>query len=940
MSGVSEEVRICQEYSHQRLDSTVSDYHIYEIANRIVNWEILAPEIYLTESEQGEIRADFHSSYYCQKTEALRRWKSKSLSSGKGASYRSLIKICCSLPEPLVDLAEAIARLPGAKEKPRNIQTLDILYWYLVDCYKEQTHPAILQWPSKYLDLSALPTSDQHRHFFDLILHEAPLNTRVSDMLPGPQLPAVDTLPSITLGSVLVNRNSERLLVYFEGVAGCGKSTLSWHACNEWAEKRLLKQFDILIHVHLNDPHIQSASRLSDIIPHPDRKFRQEVESAIVSLKGKGVCFLLDGLDEAFSSSSRLFDFLLKKLIPGKPLHCPKISVIMTSRPNVRVTKGLEAFIKSRVVITGFKKEALGLYLDQTLGADTDERKKLAEVFVINPRIEGLCSLPINAAIMSFLMPFVKDKIPTTQTELYRLLVCNFLVRHVDNCSGKDVCIDNLLSGLPDEVHGTFTELCSVAYSSSRELKQLFKASEVDNALGFLHVHRRITVVGPEQFYGFYHVSIQEFLAAIHLSKMDKDSQIRSVREILSKNPLSLVLSFYAGLTRLTNKKALKLLSECLHEAVGNEAIVKHFVEGTNDPQHKALAFMNCLYECNNESLLCSPETDLPHNTSIHQAVGGLYANQSQFQPPQQEIHSLSLHCTPLTALDCVSLGCYINAKSRLQKNHIYAFDLFRCSLDPIGIRLLFTELKKNITKRTQVDVQLTLACNKFDSESLLSLKELVKGQSNIVGIGLCSCFNPSVIDLNFALKCLIEGLSNRSSCTFIDLSSNHFRTSNIYHIILMLRTCPQISWLDLKSCDLSQAMPLFSRAVAFTTLWSLDLSNCNICSSGLNLLGKSIRVNWVLHQLILYNNRFDDRGLGEFLELFVDNPYSLLHFLGVDKELTPDHLRILERIGRYRLERGRPVLLSDSYCNSSDPNFLNAALATIRLRALRTQWK
>ena len=77
--------------------------------------------------------------------------------------------------------------------------------------------------------------------------------------------------------------------MYFEGVAGCGKSTLSWYACNEWAEKRLLKQFDILIHVHLNDPHIQSASRLSDIIPHPDRKFRQEVESAIVSLKGKGV---------------------------------------------------------------------------------------------------------------------------------------------------------------------------------------------------------------------------------------------------------------------------------------------------------------------------------------------------------------------------------------------------------------------------------------------------------------------------------------------------------------------------------------------------------------------------------------------------------------------------------------------------------------------------
>ena len=49
-------------------------------------------------------------------------------------------------------------------------------------------------------------------------------------------------------------------------------------------------------------------------------------------------------------------------------------------------------------------------------------------------------------------------------------------------------------------------------------------------------------------------------------------------------------------------------------------------------------------------------------------------------------------------------------------------------------------------------------------------------------------------------------------------------------------------------------------------------------------------------------------------MELFVDNPYSLLHVLGVDKGLTPDHLRILEKIGRYRVERGRPVLLPKSY--------------------------
>ena len=71
----------------------------------------------------------------------------------------------------------------------------------------------------------------------------------------------------MTLSDVL-NNKSERIAVLFEGVAGSGKTTLSLHICREWAEGRLLQQFQLLIHVQLNDPKLKTMKcKIADLIP-------------------------------------------------------------------------------------------------------------------------------------------------------------------------------------------------------------------------------------------------------------------------------------------------------------------------------------------------------------------------------------------------------------------------------------------------------------------------------------------------------------------------------------------------------------------------------------------------------------------------------------------------------------------------------------------------
>ena len=882
-----------------RLDSTVSDYHIYAIAYDIVDWEVLALDLDLTESDVKEIKEDFDCSYYLQKKEGLCRWK---LANQDKATYRALAGICRS--QRLIGLAERVEKYPGSKKEIRNIRVLNVLKFFLLSCYQNEPHPSSEQWPSKIFGTLFGHHLLQHR-FFDLILHEAPLNSQAGKKLPYAQLKPV------SLCNVFSSR--QKLLVYFEGIAGSGKTMLSWHACKEWGENRMLKQFQLLIQVHLNDPKIQCASCLQDIIPYPDVSTQKQVASAIVSLKGKGVCFLLDGLDETLNSPI-LFDFLFHKLIPGR-LGCPQLSFILTSRPNPRVTRELEAAFKTRIILSGFKGASLHQFLDHTLGANSDERKRLMETIAINPRLEGLCSLPINAVIMSYLMPFIGDAMPTTQTELYHPLFTNFLTRHIEERK-KDSdppTIKDLLNGVPHEIQKPFEKVCSLAFSSSQQLKQHFTASEVDDSLGFLEIHQELTMFGRERYYSFAHLSIQEFLAAIHLSKLPRKEQLHALEEILENNPLSQILSFFAGLTHLSSREALKLISTPLKQAGESVEILKH----SGDPQQKALTGLNCLFECKNDYLLTLPETELPVCKSVHEGIYNLYkeANPQLSILMPNKIHSLELLYLPLTPLDCLSLGYYIHAKSIMptfnDSEKIMAFDLNGCSIDHTGLRLLLTELKKGINHRTNVRLQLTLCQNKFDQHSLYLLKDLLQGQSNLETLNLCNCFKPSLVSQ--ALKCVIEGLSKDSSCGFIDLSVNPYNSSHIYYIILMLRASPQLCSLSLHCYDLSRVMPLFSRAIAFTQLQSLEIGCCNISNSGLFELGKSICKSRFLVNLHIFSNPFTNRGLCDFLKLF-KNPYSVLCFLELGFELNQDQRNIMDEINQFRHQIRKSPLIANSY--------------------------
>ena len=201
-----------------------------------------------------------------------------------------------------------------------------------------------------------------------------------------------------------------------KGVGGSGKTTLAWYACKEWAAGRLAAISTIYsCSAKINDPRLQQLRnlKLKDLTPDPHVEACYEIATAIINNEGKRVWLFLEGLDE---TPKHLLQPLLSLIMESSQKLC-HLSFIMTTRPDSRLLRRLHKVLMSRILIKGFDRERLNRFLDSSLGAHSDEKARLVRKFEINPQIDALSSLPINAVILSFLIKYFTDEeLPVTQT--------------------------------------------------------------------------------------------------------------------------------------------------------------------------------------------------------------------------------------------------------------------------------------------------------------------------------------------------------------------------------------------------------------------------------------------------------------------------------------------------------------------------------------------
>lgn len=883
------------------LDSTLSAEHIAELAKCMTKWRELAPFLKLTKAEEEEIVKEHQCDLPLQKREALQKWNEKN---GSKATYRRLIIIFCS--QGRVDLAEKVKDLLLSSKSQfparnstilptRDQNVIDIFRDHLCEWYSSLPHPSILQWPDSSSEC-----------YVELELLDSPLRGDFEEQS--------DKYKCISLESIFTAGNSKakRKVILMEGVAGAGKTTLSWYVFQEWAAGRLFKDIKLLVRISLSDHVFHSASKLDDLIPHFDPEMRTSVAKAIAKNLGRGICFLLEGCDEAPPS---LWQSFLHRFVAGTGGRSmvPNAHIILTSRPGVsfRVQKCLTG----KVIIRGFN--SIEKFLEVSSGGN---KHQILEALKIKPELYNLCCLPLNAVVFIYFYDSLKGNLPTTQTGLFDPLVRHYIIRHMQTRTNNEpTSINDFPEDIPEDIRLSLNKVSELAYKTILQRKrivdrQMLKkfgfTEDIDNALGFLRVHQRSTMYGPTKDLSFVHLSLQEYLAARYISQMNEHQQAIAIKSVYDQNPLSPVLTFYAGITGLTIVKVQDILFKVLQSPYDVEHLRNRlFLDPDNpesstnlacDPRRQILALINCMYETQNRKLFrrvklmradhsMSMTMQQPYLTTIFSKDGLHYAR-------------IPLMFMVLYPTDCLSIGYFALNTSKQTDDRI----IIDISSSPIGE----TEMKAlthELQKPSSGNVCLHLADAHISNTVVRLLSRIFNPYSCLIELNIDG---EQVEDVSLLLRLYIEGFKNGNKEKMLFLHSC-YRPQIIYHLILLLR-CPWLNTLDLSRSPRVFSNPtvmhLFSEALKYCQLISLNLNSCDISNKSLMLIANAIfREGCKLYSMHIFLNPYTDHDFTEFLQLMLNRlksmpplRYFALSLLTVN-HVTDEHHKLRNMINDIR---------------------------------------
>ena len=153
----------------------------------------------------------------------------------------------------------------------------------------------------------------------------------------------------------------------------------------------------------------------------------------------------------------------------------------------------------------------------------------LMEALESSPSLLSSCHLPFHTIIITHVFQVKINNFPTTLLETFKLLVLNCIQRYVSKTESDREHEDiTSLDSLPKEFQDSFNSLCELAFCVMLEDRNKTGfAKLIPNTLSLLYgkLHDE---TGTKTRYSFLHQTIQELLAAIHMSRMPPNNQLDS----------------------------------------------------------------------------------------------------------------------------------------------------------------------------------------------------------------------------------------------------------------------------------------------------------------------------------------------------------------------------------------------------------------------------
>ena len=387
-----------------------------------------------------------------------------------------------------------------------------------------------------------------------------------------------------------------------EGAPGIGKSTFAWEVCQKWGQHQLFNEYSLVVLLKFRDKRTHKAKNVSGLFYYPLPEVQSEIVHDIVLSGGHGLLLILEGFDEA-PASKQTMGSIFVRLFTGQVL--PKATVILTTRPSAsaelrEVCRGKHS---RRIEIVGFGKKEIDEYI-RCAFSDKQERSDFKEYLSLYPHIHSMMYVPLNSAIVTHVYESCKSSgtvVPKTMTQLYSSLIRTLLLRYLKAKEEyKDTCTNiNSFKDLPQPVYDQFCEICKIAYTGimSAETELIFQDLPSDfDPLGLMQSCPELYVDrGASVSYNFLHLTVQEYLAAYHISQQSRDEQVAFMRDNIFKKEV--VVRFLAGLTEL-GTELWDVVREFASENIDTEFLFKeNFIK---------LEILHLLFESQDSSAITS----------------------------------------------------------------------------------------------------------------------------------------------------------------------------------------------------------------------------------------------------------------------------------------------------------------------------------------------
>ena len=610
------------------------------------------------------------------------------------------------------------------------------------------------------------------------------------------------------------------------------------------------------------------------------------IDNYFTNTEGQQLCIVMDGFDE-YPSSLQKNSFIVD-IIKGVML--PEATVVITSRPTATVS--LHDWVDRRIDILGLPKER-EKYISEIFNDSYEKKVALDKYLKQQPVINGLCFVPLHLTILLYL--FQQGSLPETLTEMNKSFIFHTIFRHLEK-DGRAQCgpIDKL-ADIPKPVLDIVYNLSELAFKGLQENKLVFTFDEIKqvcpcineavNGFGLLQAveHYPHKGAGTTKSFNFLHYTMQEFLAALHVSNLPSEQQSSLMEKTFWDVHYNFMWMMFVGIVGIKSDIFVNFISK---GKVYKRKSGVRIADNIRNDKRKLLHVFQCYLEAK-------------ENTEIPEVISSLFKD-----------GKVTFSKVKLLPHNVTSLMSFMSTKQSVQWKSL---KLQQCKIGDIGMSVLQQFISENTSTLEYVDLShnqsspwgvysaiirncsansLTLCGDDGIEDYVNEIKEALQTNTKLISSTLCNISNHGVISIAEAIQvnttlqnldisnnnisdagaaAISDSLKRNSSLVKLNMSKNNITSEGAKKISEAIQVNTTLQNLDISSNNISDAGAA-AISDSLSSLTKLNMSKNNITSEGAKKIAEAIQINPTLQNINLSKNCISIEGLLYFMQAVKNN--------------------------------------------------------------------